>query len=318
MHTAHEGPPKTSMLLNSFWYTKRFFVQAIFKDVSNGNDRIPTGLKKSLYESFALEADLKVWLLGKTQSSAGQPHDLICFSNFSFWNVDCCSIFGRELLDIQQNATRDKPQKPPQPENIMTPLNNPIRRIRQLISHSVRLFSCLVEWGFNGLTVLIPGRQIHSVPSSEALLCTKTPFYISMKCSGLLKQHSGHLLWWHWLPCGAPHQRRTAVHGRSPSDFSLNGKKTDWASNLEITTLDVINGTLPHCSVLTPESQRLFKTKAVGSLLFYRKTTTWHSADKTWNRLNLRLTKWIKRMTAWHGRREVLLLLYNNKGITAA
>lgn len=44
---------------------------------------IVTGLEKSSYESFALQADLSVWLLGKTGHKRGHTHDLTFGSNFS-------------------------------------------------------------------------------------------------------------------------------------------------------------------------------------------------------------------------------------------
>lgn len=41
------------------------------------------GLEKGSYKSFALEADLSVWLSGKTEHRGGQAHDLTGFSDFS-------------------------------------------------------------------------------------------------------------------------------------------------------------------------------------------------------------------------------------------
>lgn len=42
-----------------------------------------TGLEKGSYKSFALEADLSVWLSGTTLHRGGQAHDLTGFSDFS-------------------------------------------------------------------------------------------------------------------------------------------------------------------------------------------------------------------------------------------
>lgn len=48
---------------------------------------IVTGLEKSSYKNFALEADLSVWLIGKTEHRGGHTHDLT--SRLQFLMLKC-------------------------------------------------------------------------------------------------------------------------------------------------------------------------------------------------------------------------------------
>lgn len=86
-----------------FWgYIKHLLVLETTNSQTLQTGTAVTGLEKSLYKRAALKVDPPPSLaLGRERA-----HDPTCFSSFSCWNADRCSIFSRQTLDRQRNVTR--------------------------------------------------------------------------------------------------------------------------------------------------------------------------------------------------------------------
>lgn len=82
-------------------YIKHLFVLETTNSQTLQTVTSVTGLEKSLYKRIALKVDPPGVALRRER-----VHDPTCFSSFSCWNTDHCSIFSRQTLDWQRNATR--------------------------------------------------------------------------------------------------------------------------------------------------------------------------------------------------------------------
>lgn len=109
-----------------------------------------TGLEKGSYKSFALEADLSVWLSGTTEHRGGQAHVLTGFSDSPIMlKCQLLLYFGQiAFWHPAKCKETDKPGEAPQWENNPTLPNNIIWQIGKWISHYVYLLTCLPLRGF--------------------------------------------------------------------------------------------------------------------------------------------------------------------------
>lgn len=99
---------KTHKNLNAFLRKLLGHVWGTWNTCLSLRQQIPKHSKRALQSLDERKACIKELLSRMTPGLAPrreQAHDPACFSSFSCWNANCCSIFSRQTLDRWRNAT---------------------------------------------------------------------------------------------------------------------------------------------------------------------------------------------------------------------
>lgn len=149
MHTSHKRKHRISILFNSFLiYTGSYLYLNRWYSIMLQMGTIVTGLEKSSYKSFALEADLSVWLVGRTERRGGHAHGANLHLQFLTLKCGLLLYFRQTgFWHVAKFSKRDKTSEPPQPPNNKPTLaNTTVKQIRKQI---ICLLCSLTVWRFN-------------------------------------------------------------------------------------------------------------------------------------------------------------------------